>query len=198
MNEGERTGEDRRRKSLGTNAAAARAPALPSLAHAILSTRCPRDGYDNGRPRSARTRASSFTPGTANGRCIFQRRTDRNFSHRSTDARGSFPILFLLVFSPFFLSFCCCFLSSLCHDGYSIRDVRVFALHPPASSVFLHPRSRRELLACVRSGKTLIFSHAFHVSLSPFRRLKLECDKLASEKMEIQRHYVMVSAIATS
>lgn len=28
-----------------------------------------------------------------------------------------------------------------------------------------------------------------------FPSLKLECEKLASEKMEIQRHYVMVSSL---
>lgn len=120
--------EGRRRKSLGTNAAAARAPVLPSLAHAILSTRCSRDGYDNGRPRSARTWASSFTPGTANGRCIFQQHAAHGSKLLSPlDRRaGLFRFFYFLPF----LSFFCC-LSSLRHDGYSIRDVRVFALHPP-------------------------------------------------------------------
>lgn len=42
----------------------------------------------------------------------------------------------------------------------------------------------------------LLLSHAFHVMFFlSFRRLKLDCEKLANDKIEIQRHYVMVSAI---
>jgi hypothetical protein len=44
-----------------------------------------------------------------------------------------------------------------------------------------------------------LLSHAFHeMSSLSFRRLKMECEKLATEKIEIQRHYVMVSAIAAA
>ncbi|XP_026829496.1 protein groucho isoform X1 [Ooceraea biroi] len=43
-----------------------------------------------------------------------------------------------------------------------------------------------------RVSAILLLSHAFHeMSSLSFRRLKLECEKLATEKIEIQRHYVM-------
>lgn len=40
-----------------------------------------------------------------------------------------------------------------------------------------------------------IFSHFHWFSLSLSFSLKLECDKLASEKSEMQRHYIMVSNV---
>lgn len=44
-----------------------------------------------------------------------------------------------------------------------------------------------------------IFINNFFLNLFPFFfslfRLKLECEKLASEKTEMQRHYVMVSEV---
>lgn len=65
--------------------------------------------------------------------------------------------------------------------GFS--SLRILSVSPAYSSV--SPR-----LDCFR----MRFTTRSFISLS-FRRLKLECEKLATEKIEIQRHYVMVSTI---
>lgn len=143
----------------------------------------------NGRPRSARTselRVSRRTGRTSVAFFSSTRRTDRNFSRRSTDA-GPFRICFYFFFFFFF---------SYCLAPFFLRTCS------PRTRFRGSPRrcSLRELAASTASdsARFSVFLRAFQVSLSPFCRLKIECDKLASEKIEIQRHYLMVSAIAAS
>lgn len=128
-------------------------------------------------------------PGKRTGLAFFSSaRADRNFS-RCPRSGSSFPSLFL--FSPLFLSLAT-------YGAYSIREQgegenAVFAVLVLSFFLSLSPSVRIDLQT------TRLFSHAFHVMFFLlFHRLKLDCEKLANDKIEIQRHYVMVSAITAS
>lgn len=119
--------------------------------------------------------------------------------------RRSLPPFFFFSFFYFLPCFFFVFLSSVRHVRgifYSRRTRFRGSRSPPPPAPSPPPFLQRSRFASYTrpcsTQQDSVFSHAFHVSLSPFRRLKMECDKLASEKMEIQRHYVMVSAIAAS
>ncbi|XP_032668456.1 protein groucho-like isoform X2 [Odontomachus brunneus] len=106
-----------------------------------------------------------------------------------TDGLFRCRFFFFLLFSPSF------FISLLCPPHVRGRDI-LFAMYAFSRFAFSLRSFSPPLLASrvtrpCSTQQDSMFSHAFHVSLSPFRRLKMECDKLASEKMEIQRHYVM-------
>lgn len=108
-------------------------------------------------------------------------RADRNFSRCST-------VLPLVLF--FFFSFArhtyaehIPFVKNVVFAIRGFSSLRIPSVSPAYSS--MSPR-----LDCFR----MRFTTRSLISLS-FRRLKLECEKLATEKIEIQRHYVMVSTI---
>ncbi len=69
------------------------------------------------------------------------------------------------------------------------RNSPIFIV-PTATTNFFFSKFRRYK----NRPKIFFFSHHVYIrSLYGFCSLKLECEKLASEKIEVQRHYVMVS-----
>lgn len=138
---------------------------------------------------------SSFTNAREDGPCIFQQRArarahthaNRNFSRCPTDG-SSFSSLFLFFFP---LSFA--------HHVRSIfysRREREGTRFPRFTILSFLRLSFLSLSIRTNLRTSRLFSHAFHVMFFlSFRRLKLDCEKLANDKIEIQRHYVMVSAI---
>lgn len=48
-------------------------------------------------------------------------------------------------------------------------------------------------MSVLRRDKVELANNSMLLSSTFFPSLKLECDKLASEKSEMQRHYIMVS-----
>lgn len=51
-------------------------------------------------------------------------------------------------------------------------------------------------MSLLRRDKVELANNSMLLSSTFFPSLKLECDKLASEKSEMQRHYIMVSMSA--
>lgn len=120
--------EGRRRKSLGTNAAATRSGSS-ELAHAIPPSWCSRDGYVMAGREVRGLELGVSTRGRRTGRTgvafFSSARADRNFPRRSTDARGPFRcrFFFSLLFSPSFF-----FISLLCPLHVRGRDI-LFAMY---------------------------------------------------------------------
>lgn len=135
---------------------------------------------------------SSFTNAREDGPCIFQQRARAR-------VRGS--KLFSLSDRRFFLF----------HSLFSPPSPPL-SFAPHVRSIFYLRKQKEKEREGMRFPRSLVslslprfeptyrrprlFSHAFHVMFFlSFRRLKLDCEKLANDKIEIQRHYVMVSAI---